>query len=174
MKITVGTRNPVKVAAVTELLKEYPHLADAEVTGIDVPSEVSDQPRSLEEVTSGAVNRAKNAFSDCSYSIGMEAGFVSVPHSKSGYLNLTAAAVYDGTNVHLGLSSAFETPDPEIMRLVVEGGMAFDQAANATGFTDDPNIGKAGGIIGTLTKGQVDRKKYVQEALRMALIHIDQ
>lgn len=173
MKIVVGSKNPAKLAAVRELLQEYPHLKDADVVGSEVASGVSEQPKSLEETVLGAVTRASNAFSECDFAIGIEAGFMQVPHTKSGHLNVTAVAIDDGTTIHLGLSSAFETPNIEIMRLVAEEGMTFDQAAHAAGLTEDQHIGKGEGIIGIITKGRLSRKAYVQEALRTALIHID-
>jgi inosine/xanthosine triphosphatase len=174
MKIAVGSKNPAKVEAVREILQDYPHLKDAEVTGIEVPSGVSDQPLSLEEITTGAMNRAKAAFSDCDYSIGIEAGFMKVPNSKSGYMNMCAVAIDDGKETHLGLSSGFETPDREIMRLVIEDGFPLDKAANQTGLTHDPKIGSGEGVSGLLTRGKVTRKEYTKQALRTALIHIDE
>ncbi len=172
MRITVGTANQVKVSAVAELLKQYQPLAEAEVVGVEVDSGVRDQPLSLEEIVEGAKNRARNAFSE-DYSVGLEAGFMEVPGSQSGSMNVCAAVVYDGTAFHLGLSSAFETPDAEIMRLVREEGMTLAQATNHTGLVDDPAIGKGAGVVGMITKGRVNRKEYIQEAMRMALVHID-
>jgi inosine/xanthosine triphosphatase len=174
MRIVVGSKNEAKVGAVTEVFLEYPHLKDAVVVGLEAPSGVTDQPLSLAEVVEGARNRARLVFQDCEYSVGIESGFMKVPHSKSGYMNVCVACVYDGTQYHLGISSAFETPNQEIMRLVVDEGLNFAQAGNKTGMTHDPHIGKHGGLIGELTKGKVDRKEYTKQALRMALIHIDQ
>ncbi|HYF29416.1 MAG TPA: inosine/xanthosine triphosphatase [Candidatus Paceibacterota bacterium] len=173
MKIVVGSRNPAKVEAVREILADYPRFKDAEIVGIEVPSGVPDQPTSFEEVTGGAVNRAQAAFIDCDYAIGLEAGFMRVPNAKSGYMNVSACAIHDGTDTHLGLSSAFETPDKEVMRLVVEEGLNFAEAANRTGLDPDPELGKKSGVIGKLTGGKINRKEYVQQSLVTALIHID-
>lgn len=173
MKIVVGSKNPAKVEAVREILQDYPHLMGAEVVGVEVDSGIAEQPTSLEEVTQGAVNRSKHAFLECDYAIGLEAGFMKVPNSKSGYMNISACAIYDGTDTHLGLSSAFETPDKEIMRLVVEDGLSLDKAANAVGLTADEHIGRNEGVSGILTRGRVSRKEYVKQSVRMALVHID-
>ena len=89
-------------------------------------------------------------------------------------MNVCAAAIYDGSETHFGLSSGFETPDREIMRLVVEDGFSLDKAANQAGLTTDPKIGSNEGVSGILTKGKVTRKEYTKQALRTALIHIDQ
>lgn len=173
MMIKVGSQNPAKVEAVREILQEYPHLKDMEVVGVEVSSEVSEQPKSLEETIQGAQNRAKNVFTDCTYGVGIESGFMAVPGTKSGYMSICIAAIYDGEVTHIGMSSGFETPNKEIMRLVVEEGFDFSQAANHVGMANDPEIGKKNGIMGILTKDKVTRKEYTKQALRMALIHID-
>lgn len=174
MKILVGSKNPAKVEAVREILQDYPHLMDAEVVGFEVPTEVSDQPVTLEEIVSGATVRAKNVYAECDYGIGIEAGFMPVPGSKSGHMNVCVAAIYDGTETHIGISSGFETPNKEVMRLVVHEGLTLDKAANEVGMTIDPLIGRHEGVSGILTKGRVTRKEFTKQALRMALIHIDQ
>ncbi len=173
MLIKVGSQNPAKVEAVREILQEYSHLKDAKIEGVDVSSDISEQPLSLEETVRGAANRARNSFGDCSYSVGIESGLVAVPYTKSGYMDLCAAVIYDGTEVHVGLSSSFEFPDKEITRMIVEDGIDMAQAVNQAGLTSDPAIGSKQGAVGILTKGRVDRKEYTKQALRMALIHID-
>ena len=47
---------------VQELLQEYPHLKNATVSSYEITSEVSDQPKSLDETIQGAMNRAKGVF----------------------------------------------------------------------------------------------------------------
>src|SRR3989344_2432928 len=86
MRIIVGTTNSAKVAAVQEILKEYPHLADARVSSVKTESGVADQPKSLGETVDGAINRARAAFQDCDFSVGIESGLMEVPKTKSGYM----------------------------------------------------------------------------------------
>lgn len=173
MKIVVGSKNPAKVEAVREILQDYPHLKDAEVVGVEVASGVEEQPLTVESIANGAVNRARAAFVDCDYAIGLESGFMQMPHTKSGYLEACYAAIYDGHDFHVGLSSGFECPDVEIMRLIREEGLNLAEAANKVGLVEDPAIGSGQGVIGILTKGRMDRKEYTKQALRTALIHID-
>ena len=123
MKIIVGSTNKAKIEAVAEILKEYPHLAGAEVFGVSVESGVADQPMSLDETIAGAMNRARNAFKGCDYSIGLESGLMKVPNTKSGYMDFGACAIFDGEEFHLGLSSMWEFPDKRIMELIVDGGL---------------------------------------------------
>ena len=98
MKIIVGSKNKAKVGAVDEIVREYPHLAHAEVIGCEVSSEISAQPMSLEEIIRGAKNRARNSFSigeNCDYGIGLESGLMDVPYTKTGHMNVCACAIYD-------------------------------------------------------------------------------
>lgn len=108
MRIHVGSQNKVKISAVSEAIRDYEFLSDAEVSSLDVESEVSEQPKSIDETIRGAMNRARNAFQNCDYSFGLEDGLMRVPHTKTDYMNVCACAMYDGQNYHIGLSSAFE------------------------------------------------------------------
>lgn len=173
MNIVVGSTNTAKVEAVEEILREYPHLSGATVLGVEAASGVANQPKTLQETIEGARNRAKNVFESCDYSIGIESGLMEVPYSKSGYMDVCVAVIYDGNEYHVGLSSGWEFPDKEVTRLMIEEGMDMSQAINKAGLTDDPLIGSRQGAIGLLTKGRLDRKAYTKEALRTALIHID-
>ena len=172
MIITVASQNQVKVNAVKETLQLYPHFSGAIIKGRTVPSEISEQPKSLKETTEGAINRARNAFDGSHYSIGLESGLIQVPMTKTGYMDICVCAIYDGKQIHLGLSQAFECP-PEVMRLVHEEGLDLSQASVRVGLTDNPHIGSDQGIIGLLTRGRVTRKDYTKEALKMALIHLE-
>jgi len=173
MKIKIGSMNKSKIEAVEEILRDYPHLAQAEVIGIEVESGVANQPKSLEEVVLGAKNRARNVFSGCDYSIGLEAGLMAVPGTKSGYMDVTVCAIYNGQEFYLGLSSAWEFPNPAIMKTIIDDGLDMSQAVNKHGLTNNPAIGSEEGAIGILTKGRMTRKDYTKQALRTALIHLD-
>lgn len=174
MKIKVGTQNKAKVGAVAEIVKEYPHLAHADIEGIASVSGVSDQPKSLEETIIGAKSRALGAYEACDYAIGIESGLMHVPQSKSGYMDVCVCAIYDGKECHLGLSSAWEFPDASVTDLMVKDGLDMSQAINKAGYTNSPTIGSEEGAIGIMTKGRIDRKEYTKQALRMALIHLEQ
>lgn len=173
MKILVASKNPQKIAAVEEILQDYPHLKDAAVETIDVTTTIQAQPTSLEEIVEGAIQRARNSFGECDYSIGLESGLMQVSQTKSGYMDIGACAIYDGTNIHLGLSAAFEAPDPSIFRMVIEEGIELSEATKRVGLTTHEKVGSAEGIVGILTKGRMNRKEQVKQSLRTALIHLD-
>jgi inosine/xanthosine triphosphatase len=173
MKIKIGTKNKAKLEAVKEIIKDYPHLVNSEVFMVSVPSGVSDQPKSFEETINGAINRAKNVFKDCDYGIGLESGWMSVPMTKSGYMDVCVCAIYDGRECHLGLSSAWEFPNPEVTNSIIKGGLNTSEALHKAGMTNNDNIGSEEGAVGILTKGRMTRKEYSKQALRTALIHLD-
>lgn len=172
MKLNVGSKNPVKVQALEEIILDYPYLKDAELTSIETVSGVSDQPKSLEETVQGAMNRAKSSFSDCQYSFGIESGLMAVPNTKSGYMDVCVCAIFDGSEYHLGLSSAWEAPK-EVTKLMINDGLDMNDAAHRSGFTNNPKVGAAEGLVGIMTKGRLTRKEYTKEAIRTALIHVD-
>lgn len=173
MKITVASLNPQKVAAVAELIQEYPILAGASIEKVSVPSDVSEQPKSLEETIRGAINRAKSAYkkNPTEYSFGIESGVLNVPYTKTGIMDLCACAIYDGKEIHLGLSSAFEPPK-EVVRLMSEG-MNMSDATTAAGLSASKNVGSEEGLVGILTHGRLTRLSYTKQAVMTALIHLE-
>ena len=174
-KVNVGSKNPEKIEAVKEILKEYSDLEDfknCEVIGIKTDSLVSDQPKSMDETIQGAINRAKGCFLDCDYSFGLESGLMKVPETKTGYKDFTCCAIFDGKKIHLGLSSAFEYPI-KVTKMVFDEGLDINQAFFKMGLTENPNLGSAEGAIGFLTKGRILRRDYTKQAIYMALIHLE-
>jgi len=172
MKINVGSMNAVKLKAVKEVIEDYHFLLNTEVNGIVVESGVSDQPKNLEEVVNGAINRARCAFQDCNYSIGIEDGLIQVPNTESGYMNVSFCAIYDGKESYLGASSLFEYP-VEVIKLVLEEGLDINQAVYKSGLTKNPKVGSSVGAVGILTRYRVTRKEYIKQAIRMALIYLE-
>lgn len=171
-KIRVGTKNEAKLGAVRDALSLYDMFRDAVVEGVEVVSGVADQPKELAEIVQGAVTRAKSAFENCEYSIGLESGLMGVPHTKTGYMGVVVCAIFDGKEVHLGLSSGFEPPK-EVIRLVFEEGHNLATASKSAGLTEKDELGKHEGLIGILTKGRVNRKDQAKQAIITAMLHID-
>lgn len=172
MNIKVGSTNKIKVDALREILNDYPHLKQAVILSEEVSSGVSNQPKSLDETVRGAMNRARGSFVDCSYSFGIESGLMAVPNTKSGFMDVCVCAIYDGSEYHIGLSSAWEAPK-QVTHFMVNEGLDMNQAALKAGLTDNPSIGSAEGLVGVVTKGRLTRKEYTKEAIRTALIHLE-
>ncbi|MDP3066376.1 MAG: inosine/xanthosine triphosphatase [Methanobacteriaceae archaeon] len=165
MKVTVGTKNPVKVKATRNvLLKIYPSV---EVTGVDVDSGVRDQPIGLNETVKGAVNRAKNAYnSEVDLSVGIESGLLKTPNSITGYLDLQWCCIYDGEKKTLGVSAGFEYP-PAVVEEVLKGkevGHVMDQV------TGVDKLGQKTGAVSYLSQGMLDRTENTEQCVLMAMI----
>lgn len=171
MKIAIGTENPTKIRALEETIQEYAILSPAVVISSKVDTGVSDQPMTLDQTMLGAQNRARAVYSGCDLSVGIESGFIEAPLANGGLMEVTVCAIYDGNQVHYGFSSGFNCPQ-DIMGFVKQG-RNLNDAAYLAGYTSNPEVGKAEGIIGVLTRGRVTRKEYTKQAIRMALIHIE-
>ena len=175
MKIAIGSTNIVKVQAVEETLQDYPLFAEANYFPFSVSSDVSEQPLTLEEIVTGAKNRARKAFalcSSCDYAFGLESGLFQATGTMTGYFEACVCCIYDGKNDHCGLSCGFELP-PFILKHVLENNMDLNQACNEAGITTNSKLGSAEGIVGILTKGRVVRKKYTQQCIITALVQIE-
>lgn len=177
MIIIVGSKNPQKIRAVEELVNLYESLqhGGAEVLSIDVDSGISPQPVTLDEIILGARNRAQNAFNlndGAHLAFGIESGITVVPHTKTGYMDVCACAIYDGVDFYIGLSGGFEPP-AEVVRLINEEGMNMSEAVKHAKLTEHEYVGYAEGLIGILSKLKIDRLIYTKQAIQMALIRFE-
>ncbi|TFV95965.1 non-canonical purine NTP phosphatase [Algoriphagus kandeliae] len=164
--IVVGSANPVKIKSAEEafnLAFDHPF----HVTGINVPSGVSDQPMNAEETWEGARNRARNAkkaFPEADYWVGIEGGVDEDEHGLFAF-----AWIYiEDKNGKSGQAQTgtFYLPAPiaDLVKQGVELGKADDQ------FFSQENSKQQGGSVGILTKGKLDRKNYYSQAVLLALI----
>lgn len=174
MKIHVGSKNQVKINAVADAIKLYPNLfPKPEILGIDVQIELFGHPKSIEETVRGAIERAKKAYGDCDYSFGLEGGLMKVPLSKSGFMEVGVCAIYDGKQIHLGLSPAFEWPK-RVTNLIRSNKADASQALKQLRLTWHEKVGAVeGGMIGVLTQGRITRENYTKYSIIMALIHLE-
>ncbi len=172
MKVGVGSKNKTKVNAVAEILRDYPMFDGASVEGVDVKIEQFGHPKSLDETVAGAVDRAKQAFVGNEYGFGIESGLMKVPQTKSGYMEVAICAIYDGKQIHLGLSQAYEWPK-KVIDGILNQGMDGSQAMKAAGLTQHEKLGEHEGFVGIFTKGRTNRTEYNKAAVVMALLHLE-
>lgn len=174
MEIKVGSKNIVKVQAVRDAVVLYPDLfPDPNVIGVDVNVELFGHPKSINETIEGAIKRAKESFNDCSYSFGLEGGLIEVPYTKSGFMEVGACAIYNGKDVYLGLSPAFEWP-VRVTEMILSGEADGSQAFKKLGYTKHEKLGAIeGGIGGFLTNGRLTREGFTQYSIIMALIQLE-
>jgi inosine/xanthosine triphosphatase len=171
-KICIGTKNPVKIEALKEIAKIYPLIAGASISSLDVSSQVSPQPKTLEETIRGAKERAKAAFSGCDLSFGIEDGLIEIPQTISGFMNVCVCAVYDSEKFYLGFSSAFEYPE-KITKMLFREGLDVNQAFYELGLTKNKKIGSFEGAVSVLTKGRWKRSDTVKQAITSALVILE-
>jgi len=168
MNITLGSTNPIKISALEQTILKFEELKTYTVKGINVDSNVQEQPKSFEETITGATNRAKACFKE-NLSFGIESGLVKASKANSGYIDITACIVFDGINCFLGTSSGFEYPK-QVITEVFENGLDISQAFNKLKLTENTDIGKSIGAMGVLSKGEVPRLKITSDAIYMSLI----
>lgn len=175
MIIALGSKNPVKIQALEKVIQAYPLLHSTQLITLSVPSDVADQPLSLNETISGARNRARRAFEECdqcTYGFGIESGLMEVQHSKTGFMEFCACSIYDGKEFHLGQSCAFELPH-QVVDLMINHKLDMAQACFKVGFTTNPKLGATEGFIGLVTNGRINREEYTRQAIMTALIKIE-
>jgi non-canonical (house-cleaning) NTP pyrophosphatase len=190
MKLIVASTNPVKIPSALNGFQQMFPSESFTVEGISVPSGVSDQPMTDEETLQGALNRASNiraAHPTADYWIGIEGGceekhgelwtfaWVVVlglnPPRHEGYQWTEPAKVADvgqGVRVVTGKArtGAFMLPQEvaSLVRSGIELGIADDQVFGRS------NSKQTNGAVGLLTADLIDRQRYYEHAVILALV----
>lgn len=168
--LAVGTQNPVKVSAVTQVIERI-FRDEFKVIQVKVKSGVPRQPIGLRQTIQGAVNRAKQAVQavpDAVYGVGIEAGLTKIPETITGYLDIQFAAIVDSKNrVTIGCGSGFEYP-PKVLNEVLRSKKEIGEVMEALSGIE--SIGERMGAIGYLSHGELDRRTLTEQAVLMAFI----
>jgi inosine/xanthosine triphosphatase len=174
MKVHVGSKNKTKIQAVKDALVLYPNLfPNPQIKGIDVTVELFGHPKNLQETIEGAIQRAKQAFTNCDISFGIEGGLLEVPYTRTGFMETGICAIYDGKNIYLGMGPAYEWP-PEVIKLIRSGKADGSKAFKDLGYTHHEKLGaEKGGITGFLTHGRLTRENFTAYSVIMALIQVE-
>ncbi len=172
MNVGIGSKNKTKVNAVAELLKDYPMFEDAEVESVAVQVEEFGHPKSIDETVAGAINRAKQAQIGREYGFGIEGGLIAIPHTKTGYMEVAICAIYDGEQIHLGMSQGCEWPK-KVIHSILHEGLDGSQAMKKHGLTGHDKLGEHEGLVGIMTKGRTNRTAFNKTAIGMALMHLE-
>lgn len=117
MKIALGTKSENKVQYLKNIL-EFFEKDNYTLSTYSVPSGVSEQPITRNEILKGAVTRARNAFSqdkNIDFSIGMEGGLIFI--SKQDVYYECIVVVYDGENYFTGISSSLKVPKQVALKI---------------------------------------------------------
>ena len=166
MKVLIGSFNPVKLEACRLAFNRVFPDQHIEVSGVDVSSNVSDQPFGLEETRNGAKNRVQELLKQqekSDYYVGIEGGITQV----GGMIYAFAwMAVSNGNTLAEAATSHFPLPD-KVTKLIKQG-MELGEANDKV--FGKHNSKQQGGAIGLLTDGQISRTELYVPALEMALI----
>jgi inosine/xanthosine triphosphatase len=164
--IIIGSKNPVKIKAVTSAFETVFASEKFNYIGIDVPSGVPDQPIGDNQTLKGAYNRvkaAKKLYDKAAFYVGVEGG---LDNNKD--MEVYAWMYIENAEGLKGKSrtATFFLP-PAVQKLVNEG--------LELGHADDivfkkENSKQKGGSVGILTHGILNRQVYYEQALILALI----
>ncbi len=165
-RIIVASKNPVKVKAVRTGFEQMFPGEELQIEMQAVPSGVSDQPMTSEETLRGARQRAGNARQntpDADYWTGVEGG---VEEGIEGLEVFAWIVVLSADRCGMARTGSFFLP-PRIAELVRSG--------KELGDADDIVFGRSNskqqnGAIGILTDDAIDRARYYEQAVIMALI----
>lgn len=179
--IAVGSKNPVKINAVSNGFQQIGRFYWASqneeftqplVEGIDVSSDVSDQPMSDDETKLGSKNRAKNVFKEYEnlkghapkLAVGLEGGVAVRDSVMECFAWIT---IYDGIKYSSSRTGSFQLPSI-IKDLVCKDGLELGDADDRVFST--VNSKQKGGTVGKLTFGVIDRTKYYADAVTLAMV----
>ena len=162
-RVAVGSRNPVKIAAVRAVLARI--APDATVEGVQVASAVPDQPWGDDETIRGARTRAGAALAalGADLAVGLEGGVVRV----GGAVRTCAWAVAVDRTGREGVGGSLAMPLPPSVAALLEGGMELGHAMDA--LTGAENTKHKEGAVGVLTAGLVDRQRAYETLVTYAL-----
>lgn len=146
MIVRVGSTNAMKVAAAKLAFGRF-FKKNLKIKGVEAPSGVAPQPLSFGEIARGARNRARAAFLDCDFAVGIEAGVFRLAAVSPRPFQVTLACVFDGTREAMGAGPFFELPE-KFLREIVKSDK---------------------GSVSLVTKGKVNRRDVTRDAVMMAL-----
>ncbi|GIU47324.1 inosine/xanthosine triphosphatase [Shewanella algidipiscicola] len=173
IRITVGSTNPVKIAAAHNAIAQLFPAAQIISQGIHAPSGVAAQPMTDSETRTGAINRARYCKQQAELQphlsaelyIAMEGGVDCFDHGAATYAYM--AIIHQG-KLSIGRSAQLPLP-PAVYQALVAGeelGDVMDRLFNTV------NIKQKGGAIGLLTDGKASRESVYTQAIVLAMAPI--
>ncbi|MFZ0548164.1 MAG: inosine/xanthosine triphosphatase [Candidatus Promineifilaceae bacterium] len=163
MRVAVGSRNPVKIAAVQATFEKI--WPDVAVVAAAVPSGVSNMPMRDADCLTGARNRAGAARErlDADFGVGLEGG---VHPDPTGLLLVGWVVVVD-RNGREGVGGTARLPLPEAIAEQVRNGRELGPLMDE--LLGEENVKQKGGAVGALTAGLVPRSETFAVAVAYAL-----
>jgi len=163
MKIAIGSKNQVKIAAVKNVVKHF--WPDAEIIAVDVDSGVREQPRSEDEAVNGAKNRARLALERTGADLGFGLEGCTIDTAYGMFLT-SCTAVVDNNGV-LGVGFGGKMLLPEAVAKEIRKGRELGPVMDE--LTGEHNIKQKQGAIGIFTNGLMTRTDINEGAVILAL-----
>lgn len=162
----VGSENPVKINCVAAAVTEF--WPTSQVVGRSTDSHVSAQPKSEDEMYTGALNRARQALANvtkANYGVGIEGGIADHP---DGMWAFAIVVIVDRNNrISQGQTGRFKLPEG-VARLIREEGLELGEADDR--FFGRHNSKQNEGAIGILSDGKITRLDLYKPAVIFALL----
>jgi inosine/xanthosine triphosphatase len=161
MLISIGTKNPAKIAAVEQAFQEYTF----DLISVDTDSGVRAQPLSDEETIKGAINRATSALgrSGADIGVGLEGGVQETNHGL--FLCNWGALMAKGREPIIAGGARILLPE-EIARRLRAGeelGPVMDE------FASKQNVRIKEGAVGIFTNGKINRVEMFTHVVKLLL-----
>ncbi len=151
MKFAVGSKNPVKIAAVSNAVKLF--WPDAEVIGIEVDHGTSVQPVCDDEAIKGATSRAELSLkaANADFGVGLEGN----THDSAHGMFMAGWTVVVDKSGKKGISGCGRLLLPEAIAKEIRKGRELGPVMDE--FIGGHNTKQKEGSVGVLTKGAVNR-----------------
>ena len=166
MKILIATKNQAKIEGAKRALSRY--YSNIEISGIPVPSEVSEQPVN-QDIYKGAKNRIKNLKLYAKQNNIQADLYLSIESGINNFFNTWAitnvAIISDNNKESVGTSPSFPVPQKYVDEIIKTD---LNQVMNKI-FTEDNERHTKGGGIQLLTHNAINRIDLTEYAFIMAL-----
>lgn len=165
MKVAIGSTNPAKINAVRLAFEKVWTDKKWHIIGLEVSSDVSNQPMSDLESIRGATNRAKNAIKKAraDFGVGLEGGLQKIDNY---YFDCGWVIVIDKKGIAGIASSARMLTPPSMMRHVFAG-MELGEVDDL--FFKKVNSKQGNGHFGLLTNNHLTRSTIYRDGVIAAL-----
>ncbi|WP_026693622.1 DUF84 family protein [Peribacillus kribbensis] len=158
-KAAIGSKNPMKVKAVKDVLDEF------EILSMEAKSGVSEQPLSDEETITGAINRAKQCVDELQAEIGfgLEGGVLQT--ERGVFLCNWGALASKGGEVFIAGGARIPLPE-EIGKRLMNG---EELGPIMNDYTERHNVSKKEGAIGVFTNERIVRSDMFSHIVSLLL-----
>jgi inosine/xanthosine triphosphatase len=164
MLIAVGSDNPTKIDPVKNVFSTL--FGEVEVIGKKVSSGVPEQPRSEDEMFTGAKNRATEALKltpEAEYGVGIEGG---LDKKSFGWYESSIVVIVNRAG-EMGIGASGGLVLPEAFMKEIHKGLSLEDAVDLKLGTH--KIGRGIGMFGIMTNKYVTRAQGVEHGVAFAL-----